>query len=107
MSNTDQLRTAWHRVQNWVERRRIKRRRRKLVEAYAQVGEARYDLGPGFSPTMFAYDQLLNGGLIVIVEDGETRRMVWNWPEGAEPTVLAESTPRDRADVFERGEADG
>lgn len=66
----DRLRAAWHR---W----RVKRQRWKLISAYATIGRVRYDLGPGFTSTMYAYNQLFSEGLLVIV-DGEP---VWLWPE--------------------------
>ena len=71
---------------SYVHELRARRRRRKLVLAYAKVGQYRYDLG-GFSSLLYAYDQITSEGLAVIV-DGE---FVWLWPDG------------DLADV-ERGE---
>ena len=91
-------------VQDWITRRRIERRRRKLVSAYAKVGRVRHGLGPGLSPTMYAYDQLLQEGLMVVVEDGDSRRMVWNWPEDADGRVVAEAEPRDDEQAVEWGE---
>lgn len=66
----DHLRRAWRR---W----RINRRRSKLLRAYAKIGRVQHDLGPGLSPTMYAYDRVTSEGLAVLV-DGE---LVWLWPE--------------------------
>lgn len=63
---------------------RVRRRRRKLLAAYARVERLRYGLGPGFSPTIHAYSRLIDEGLAVIVEtdDGESE-LRWLWPEDA------------------------
>jgi hypothetical protein len=61
----------------YIRELRVRRRRRKLVLAYAKVGQHRYDLG-GFSSLLFAYDRITSEGLAVIV-DGE---FVWRWPDG-------------------------
>lgn len=70
------LRERW---QRW----RVRRRRHKLVMAYAKVGRHRYGLGPGFSPTLFAYDTLAREGLADVTEDG----LDWHWPEDTPETV--------------------
>jgi len=67
---------------SYVHELRVRRRRRKLVLAYAKVGQYRYDLG-GFSSLLYAYDRITSEGLAVIV-DGE---FVWRWPDG-EPADL-------------------
>ena len=69
------------RLTSWIKRRKIKRRRRRLVAAYAKVGRAKHDLGPGFSPTMYAYDQLFSDGILVSVETDTGRQIVWTWPD--------------------------
>jgi len=56
---------------------RVRRRRRRLLSAYAKVGRIRYGLGPGISPIFYAYDRLQDEGLATI-EDGE---LDWHWPE--------------------------
>jgi hypothetical protein len=66
----------------YVRELRVRRRRRKLVLAYAKVGQHRYGLG-GFSSLLYAYDRVTSEGLAVIV-DGE---FVWCWPED-EPAEL-------------------
>lgn len=113
MSNTNRLRQTANRIKQTVRRRKIKRRRRKLVAAYAKVGRTRHGLGPGFSPLLYAYDQLMNEGLLVIVEKGDARRIVWNWPDEQDPEsitwgehndVAAEATPREPGDIFEEVE---
>lgn len=58
---------------------RVRRRRHKLVMAYAKVGRVRYGLGPGFSPLLYAYDRLYREGLATPTEDG----LEWHWPEGS------------------------
>lgn len=68
------IRARW---QRW----RVKRRRKKLLYAYAEVGRRRHDLGPGFTPLLFAYDRVLNEDLAVIVERGGEEELVWLWPE--------------------------
>lgn len=55
----------------------VRRRRRKLLAAYATVGRRRHGLGPGFTPTMYALGQLEHEGLATITEDG----LEWHWPE--------------------------
>jgi len=71
----DRLRTAY---QRW----HVRRRRRKLLAAYAEVGRRRHDLGPGLSSTLFAYDRVLSEGLAVIVDDFESgHELCWIWPE--------------------------
>lgn len=66
----------------YLDELRVRRRRRKLVLAYAKVGQYRYGLG-GFSSLLYAYDRVTSEGLAVIV-DGE---FVWRWPDG-EPADL-------------------
>jgi len=56
---------------------RIRHRRRKLVLAYAKVGQYRYGLG-SYGSLMYAYDQITSEGLAVNV-DGD---LVWSWPDG-------------------------
>lgn len=51
------------------------------MQAYAEVGKAKHDLGPGFSPTMYAYDRLFEEGILVTVESGDSRQIMWTWPE--------------------------
>lgn len=58
---------------------RVRRRRHKLVMAYAKVGQHRHGLG-SLSSLMYAYDRITSEGLAVIV-DGE---FVWRWPDDAE-----------------------
>ncbi|QLH77422.1 hypothetical protein HZS55_08990 [Halosimplex rubrum] len=70
----DRLRDAYRR---W----RVRRRRSKLQRAYAKVGEIRHDLGPGFTPTLFAYGQLTNEGLASLVETEDGAELDWYWPE--------------------------
>lgn len=65
---------AWNR---W----RVKRKRQKLLAAYAKVGRVQHDLGPGFTPTMFAYDRVLDDGLAVIAERDGEKELIWLWPE--------------------------
>lgn len=72
------------RVRAAYERFRIRRRRHKLVMAYAKVARARHDLGPGFSPLLYAYGELEKEGLATIVKTGEeSAELVWHWPEDA------------------------
>lgn len=71
----------------YVRELRVRRRRRKLVLAYAKVGQHRYGLG-GFSSLLYAYDRVTSEGLAVIV-DGE---FVWCWPED-EPAELERGEP--------------
>jgi|GEM_PF-3861050 hypothetical protein len=61
----------------YVRELQVRRRRRKLVLAYAKVGQHRYGLG-GLSSLLYAYDRVTSEGLAVIV-DGE---FVWRWPDG-------------------------
>jgi len=61
----------------YVRELQVRRRRRKLVLAYAMVGQHRYGLG-GLSSHLYAYDRVTSEGLAVIV-DGE---FVWRWPDG-------------------------
>jgi hypothetical protein len=58
---------------------RVRRRRHKLVMAYAKVGQYRHGLG-GFSSLLYAYDRITSERLVVLV-DGE---LVWRWPDDAE-----------------------
>lgn len=51
------------------------------MNAYAKVGKARYGLGPGFSPTLFAYGRLTGEGLATIVETEDGAELVWHWPD--------------------------
>lgn len=64
------------RLRERYQRWRVRRRRHKLLMAYAKVGRVRHDLGPGLSPTMYAYDRVTSEELAVIA-DGE---LVWLWP---------------------------
>ncbi|QLH82430.1 hypothetical protein [Halosimplex pelagicum] len=50
--------------------------------AYAKVGRYRHDLGPGFSPLLYAYDQLTSEGLMIVIETDGGKELVWRWPEG-------------------------
>jgi len=72
------LERIFYRIHRW----RVKRRRRKLLSAYAKIGRIRHDLGPGISPTLYAYDRVCSKGLadIVVHSDGEVD-LVWHWPE--------------------------
>ncbi len=56
---------------------RVRYRRHRLVMAYAKVGRVQYDLGPGFSPLMYAYGRLDEEGLATLTENG----LEWHWPE--------------------------
>ena len=73
------------RLREAYRRWRVRRRRRKLLYAYAKVARIRYGLGPGFSPLMFAYDRVTSEGLADIVEgpEAEEPRLDWDWPEEA------------------------
>lgn len=64
------------RYQQWC----VRRRRHKLVMAYAKVGRRRHGLGPGFSPLLYAYDTLDREGLADVTENG----LDWHWPEEEE-----------------------
>ena len=63
----------------YLRKLRVRRRRHKLVMAYAKVGRVRYGLGPGLSPLLYAYDRLAREGLATPTEDG----LEWHWPEGS------------------------
>lgn len=80
---TGRLRAAY-------ERYLVRRQRRRLIYAYAKVGRARHNLGPGFSPLLFAYSRLEDKGLATIVRTGDdSAQLVWHWPEDA-PDVTKE-----------------
>lgn len=72
------LRSLRRRVRRAWRRWRVKRRRHKLVLAYARVIEIEHDRGPGFTPLLGAYDRLHRRGLVSISADG----LEWHWPEG-------------------------
>jgi len=61
----------------YLQELRVRRRRHKLVMAYAKEGRIRYGLGPGFTPTMYAYGRLEDEGLATLTGDG----LEWHWPE--------------------------
>lgn len=56
----------------------IRRRRRRLLYAYADVGRARCGFGPGFLSLLYAYERLSREGLATLTEDGA---LIWHWPE--------------------------
>jgi|AntDeeMetagen192_2_1112575.scaffolds.fasta_scaffold08332_2 hypothetical protein len=93
----------WSAYQRW----RVRRRRKKILYAYAKIGRIRHGLGPGFTPLLFAYGQVTNEGLAVYA-DGE---LVWIWPEGeldlTEQQVKAEVDDRSDGLVCMFCEADG
>jgi hypothetical protein len=70
----DRLRTLYRRIRIW-------RWRRKLLQVYAREARIRYGLGPGISPTMYAYDRALDEGLGVIVEEDGNWEFRWIWPD--------------------------
>lgn len=72
-------------IRDAYRRWRVRRRRRKLLSAYATVGRVRHDLEPGLSPSMYAYDRVQSEGLADIVTDSdeEEAHLVWHWPEQA------------------------
>ena len=90
------------RLREAYRRWRVRRRRKKLIYAYAKVGRRRYGLGPGFSPLLFAYDRVTNEGLASITTDGD---MIWHWPEDAADSVQVEV--KDDVDETAEYEADG
>lgn len=66
------------------ERYLVRRQRRRLIYAYAKLGRVRHNLGPGFSPLLFAYGRLENEGLATIERTGDdSAQLVWHWPEDA------------------------
>lgn len=67
------------RLRSAVQRLRVRRRRRKLLNAYARVYELRTGKAVGITPTMAAYDQAVRDGVLSI-EGGE---LVWHWPPDA------------------------
>lgn len=69
-SRVDALR---ERYRQW----RIQRRRWKLLRAYARVARARYGLGPGFTPLIYAYERVLEEGFAEFTSEG----FEWRWPE--------------------------
>lgn len=73
MSALDALRD---RVRAW----RVRRRRRKLLNAYSKVFKAKTGKSVGLTPLMAAYDMARDDGVMEF-EDGEA---VWHWPDGTE-----------------------
>lgn len=69
---------------NWLRTRyrrwRIQRRRRKLLDAYAEVFKRRHGKPVGFTPIMAAWDYAERDGLLTRHEDG---CIEWHWPEDA------------------------
>ena len=72
------------RLREHYQRWRVTRRRQKLLAAYTKIGRAQHGLGPGLSPTLYAYDRVLDEGLATIerADDEEKAVLVWHWPEG-------------------------
>lgn len=68
------IETLRERYRQW----KVERRRKKLLSAYATVGERRHGIGPGFTPTIFALTRLEDEGLATVNEGGEIE---WHWPE--------------------------
>ena len=64
-------------VRDRIRRLAVRYRRHKLLSAYARVARVRHDLGPGFTPVLYAYGQLERDGLATL-RDGE---LVWHWPD--------------------------
>ena len=83
------------RLRERLERWRVKRRRQKLLSAYAKVARVRYDLGPGFSPMLFALDRITSEGLAILV-DGELR---WVWPNDTLDEATGLHTDEDVVDA--------